>query len=267
MLRDCRKSLFAVLQAYDREAPGYSAPLRQRVRPGGDAFGRPVYFGVRPSESHSTMSRFVYLHGFASGPASRKASFFQERLASRGVTLEIPDLAEGDFRHLTVTAQLRVIERLEQGHELALIGSSMGGYLAALYAAAHPAQVERMVLLAPAFNFYQRWAETLGPENLARWRQQGEIPVFHYSTGRPETIGYQLMDDARAYPAYPDAGHACLICHGIRDSVVPIGFSQHFVDTHPSARLVAFDSGHELTDVLEAIWETSANFLLGGTAQ
>jgi pimeloyl-ACP methyl ester carboxylesterase len=213
------------------------------------------------------MSRFVYLHGFASGPASRKASFFREKLASHDVALEIPDLAEGDFRHLTVTAQLRVIERLERGRALVLIGSSMGGYLAALYAAAHPTQVERMVLLAPAFNFYERWAETLGPDNLARWREQGEIPVFHYSAGRPESIGYQLMEDAQAYPAYPDAGQPCLICHGTRDSVVPIGFSQHFVDIHPSARLVPFDSGHELTDVLEAIWETSGNFLLRGVAQ
>ena len=151
------------------------------------------------------MSRFVYLHGFASGPASRKASFFQERLDRHGIALEIPDLAEGDFRHLTVTAQLRVIERLEQEHALALIGSSMGGYLAALYAAAHPTQVERMVLLAPAFNFYKRWAETLGPENFARWREQGEIPVFHYAGSARKAIGYQLMDDARAYPAYPDA--------------------------------------------------------------
>ena len=267
MLRCCRKSLFGALRAYSRQAPGHSGALRHGVQPGGSAFGRTFYFGVRPSESHSTMSRFVYLHGFASGPASRKASFFRERLAGRGVALEIPDLAEGNFRGLTITAQLQVIERLEPENALVLIGSSMGGYLAALYAAAHPDRVKRMVLLAPAFNFYQRWAETLGPEKFALWREQGEIPVFHYGAERPEGIGYQLMEDAHVYPAYPDATQPCLICHGSQDSVVPLAFSQQFADTHSSARLVRFESGHELTDVLEAIWETSADFLLEATGQ
>lgn len=209
------------------------------------------------------MSRFVYLHGFASGPTSRKASFFREKLANRGISLEIPKLDGGDFRGLTLTAQLKVIEQLEQESALVLIGSSLGGYLAALYAAVHPARVERMVLMAPAFNFYELWAEALGPEKLAHWQEQGEIPVFHYSTGRAENIGYQLMADAQTYPAFPDANQPCLICHGTKDSVVPLALSQRFVDTHPSARLAPFDSGHELTDVLEAIWETSTNFLAG----
>ena len=35
----------------------------------------------------------VYLHGFASGPASTKAQLFRARLAERGATLAIPDLA------------------------------------------------------------------------------------------------------------------------------------------------------------------------------
>jgi predicted esterase YcpF (UPF0227 family) len=35
----------------------------------------------------------VYLHGFASGPASTKAQFFRTRFAERGVELAIPDLA------------------------------------------------------------------------------------------------------------------------------------------------------------------------------
>ena len=49
------------------------------------------------------MKRVVYLHGFASGPGSKKARYFSERLAECGVSLEVPDLAEGDFENLTVT--------------------------------------------------------------------------------------------------------------------------------------------------------------------
>jgi pimeloyl-ACP methyl ester carboxylesterase len=217
-------------------------------------------------ESHSTMSRFVYLHGFASGPASRKASFFRERLAAGGLTLETPDLSEGNFRALSLTAQLRAIERLDgQQQSLILIGSSMGGYLAALYAAAHPERVERLVLLAPAFNFYARWVEALGPENLTRWREQGEMPVYHYGTQHQEAIGYQLIDDARQYAAFPNVSRPVLIFHGTRDTVVPLTYSEEFVRKHPSsARLVALESGHELTDVLGSIWAQSASFLREG---
>src|SRR5271169_4437624 len=99
------------------------------------------------------MSRFVYLHGFASSPSSRKARFFAERFRELGIGLEIPDLAQGNFRNLTLTAQLNLIAQVSRDEPVSLIGSSMGGYLAALYAARHPGNVEKLVLLAPAFSF------------------------------------------------------------------------------------------------------------------
>ncbi len=43
------------------------------------------------------MSRFVYLHGFASSPGSRKARFFEERFRELGIGLEIPELVGGGF--------------------------------------------------------------------------------------------------------------------------------------------------------------------------
>ena len=39
----------------------------------------------------------VYLHGFASGPGSKKARFFGDRFAARGVPFLVPDLAAGNF--------------------------------------------------------------------------------------------------------------------------------------------------------------------------
>jgi hypothetical protein len=101
------------------------------------------------------MNRILYLHGFASSAASSKARFFAEHLRTAGAPIDIPDLAAGDFEHLTIGGQLRVIERAAAGDPVALMGSSLGGYLAALYAARHP-EVTRVVLLAPAFGFARR---------------------------------------------------------------------------------------------------------------
>ena len=130
--------------------------------------------------------RFIYLHGFASGPQSGKAQFFFRQFSERGVTLEIPNLVEGDFEDLTITDQLGVLERLTKGEPVSLIGSSMGGYLAALYASRHP-EAQKLALLAPAFQFVQRWPEEIGPYRAARWESTGRFEVFHYGEGRPET--------------------------------------------------------------------------------
>src|SRR4051794_18445384 len=107
----------------------------------------------------------VYLHGFASSPASRKAHFFYEQLQQSGFVVNVPDLAGGNFERLTISAQLRVIERTSAHKPFILIGSSLGGYLAALYAARHP-EVDRLILLAPAFDFHRLWTAQLGPERL-----------------------------------------------------------------------------------------------------
>jgi hypothetical protein len=105
------------------------------------------------------MTRIVYLHGFASSRHSSKAQFFARKFAARGVAMEIPQLDEGRFEELTISGQLGVIERAVGGQPAILIGSSLGGYLSALYASRHGDQIEKLVLLAPAFQFPRRWRE------------------------------------------------------------------------------------------------------------
>src|SRR5664279_2468614 len=73
----------------------------------------------------ASMTRVLYLHGFASSPKSRKAQLFRKRFAEAGVDLEISDLEQGAFRNLTIGGQLRVIEQALDGEPAHLIGSSM----------------------------------------------------------------------------------------------------------------------------------------------
>ena len=211
--------------------------------------------------------RVLYLHGFASSPASQKACFFKERLASLGIGLEIPDLCDGNFERLTITGQLKIIERAIEssrgnGERLVLIGSSLGGYLAALYASRHW-EVNSLILLAPAFQFSELWANELGPERLTLWKQNGRMPVFHYAQGREVPIGYQLLEDARRYEPFPAFSQPALIFHGTQDPVVPVQYSLTFAHKHRNVRLVQLESGHELTDVLEKIWKNVKKFLCG----
>ena len=204
------------------------------------------------------MARIIYLHGFASGPGSKKARFFRERFAELGIGVEVPDLAEGNFQGLTLSGQLRVIGRVSRGEPVILIGSSMGGYLAALYAARH-AEVERLVLMAPAFCFLKRWTETIGSAAMERWRATGSYDVFHYGEGRRVPLGYQLIEDAAQYEDYPDVTQPVLIFHGANDASVPADYSFTFAEKHPQAKLHLINSDHELLNVLDDMWiETRA---------
>lgn len=206
------------------------------------------------------MTRIVYLHGFASGPQSSKARYFRTLLEGAGATVDIPDLTDGDFEHITITGQLAVIDRIVAGDSVALIGSSLGGYLAALYAARHE-HVKRAVLLAPAFGFAQRWPERLGPAAVEAWRHTGAIDVLHYADNRNRKLGYQVLADGERFEAYPDFTQPALIFHGAHDDAVPVRYSEEFAASHPNAALEVLDAGHDLLNVLDYMAPKILSFL------
>ena len=169
-------------------------------------------------------------------------------------------MADGDFDHLTISGQLRVIERAANNECVWLVGSSLGGYLAALYASQHP-EVERLVLMAPAFNFIAGWAKRLGSDAMTRWKESGTLAVQHFGDGRLHHLHYGLIVDAKGYDPCPGFRQPAVILHGRKDDVVPAGHSITFARQHPNVELHLFDSGHELTDVLDAMWREIERFL------
>jgi predicted esterase YcpF (UPF0227 family) len=199
--------------------------------------------------------KFVYVHGFASSPQSRKAVQFRAALAEHDVPVEIPAIDQGDFEHLTISSQLDVLEDAIRGEPVCLIGSSMGGYLASLYAAAHP-EVARLVLLAPAFGFARRWDEKIGTPKPA------DFEVLHYGDNKLRRVHYGLIEDALRFPSAPDFTQTAWIFHGIHDDVVPIEYSRAFASAHANARLTELDSDHELLNVLDRIVSEAVPFLL-----
>ena len=173
---------------------------------------------------------------------------------------------EANFESLTISKQLKIVEQAADGEDTVLIGSSMGGYLATLYAARHE-NVRGMVLLAPAFDFADLWHRRLGEEAFNRWQRQGTVPVFHYSLGRETALRFDLMADAEKYEARPDFAAPALIFHGNQDDVVPVESSVEFVRQHSNAELTRLEAGHELTEVVEPIWRLAWPFLKSAVTQ
>jgi pimeloyl-ACP methyl ester carboxylesterase len=206
------------------------------------------------------MIRTLYLHGFASSPQSSKAQFLARRFGEHGWPFGIPDLNGADFRRLTLTEQLSIVEKHAADGPVHLIGSSLGGYLAALYAARHP-EVRKLILLAPAFGFARLYEESLGPERVQEWQRRGAIRVMHYGLGAETELGWQFLEDARRYEDEPAITQPCLIIHGTRDDVVPVQVSRQFARTRTCCQLFEADSDHELRDQVERIWEMGRSFL------
>ena len=206
------------------------------------------------------MTRIVYLHGFASSPQSSKAQFFRRKFAALGIDITIPRLDEGRFEETTVSRQLAVIEREAADEPVILMGSSLGGYLAALYASRHR-KVEKLVLMAPAFEFPTGFAARFSPEQCEQWKRAGSFPFFHNGENREALLGYGFLTDARSLPVPVDFAQPALVLHGTRDEVVPAAVSERFAASHPNVTLRLLASGHELTDVVEVLWSETAAFL------
>jgi pimeloyl-ACP methyl ester carboxylesterase len=205
----------------------------------------------------------LYLHGFASGPSSHKARVLSARFAALGIPMAIPDLTPGadGFERSSPSSMQRVAEATLAGGRPphAVVGSSLGGYLAALIAS-RSATVDRLVLMAPAFRLFERWRARLSPAQLAEWRARG-LETMHYASGRPRRIGWQFFEDAEKLPPFPEVRVPTLCIAGTRDETVPFADVEAFVARTPSARLVAVEDGHDLAASLDRIFVEARAFL------
>jgi pimeloyl-ACP methyl ester carboxylesterase len=205
----------------------------------------------------------LYLHGFASGPSSLKARVLSERFRAIGVPMEVPDLTPGadGFERSSPSSMLAVAEetlaRGEPPH--AIIGSSLGGYLAALAASRDPS-IERLVLMAPAFRLFERWERRLGPGELERWKREG-LETMHYASNRQRRIGWQFFEDAQRLPPFPSVRVPTLCISGTGDETVPFADVEAFVARTSTARLVPVDDGHDLAASLDLIFTEARAFL------
>ncbi|MEM7386085.1 MAG: YqiA/YcfP family alpha/beta fold hydrolase [Verrucomicrobiota bacterium] len=204
--------------------------------------------------------RTLYLHGFGSSPESQKARFFQTRFAERGLTLELPNLVPGELANTTLTEQLSIVNALTGRDRVLLIGSSLGGFIAALHAARND-RVERLVLLAPAFGFPGRWKEKLGPEAIAQWKESDAHTVFNHAANCECSMRYQFLTDAEGYEEEPAITQPTLILHGIEDDVVPCSYSERFEAGRANVKLRKLATDHRFTESEDETWQQVERFI------
>ena len=209
------------------------------------------------------MTEFVYLHGFASGPGSKKACEFKEQFNKACLSITIPDLQQGDFENLTLTKQISLVQNIidrKPGVDFALIGSSMGAYIAALLAETRK-EIKALYLMAPGFNFLNRWMENMGWDKNSLSSTPDLIRVFHYSYNREVNLKTDLFRDALNWDSLSLTRNIpTRIVHGIHDETVNIQESRDFSVSRPWCKLKELDSDHGLLSSIDWIVSDCMDF-------
>lgn len=206
-----------------------------------------------------------YLHGFASSPRSSKAAFLAGRLREHGLELHTPDFNTPDFTTLTMTRMIdQVVDALDglPRGPAALIGSSLGAFVAVQAAAVRAHRIDRLVLLAPALDFGGNRTREMGGVGIDEWRQRGHLDVFHYGLGRVLPVHYGLYDDACRYDCLTlNLGMPVQVFQGRRDSAVDPAMVEAWAAARENVELHLLDDDHQLTASLDRIWEAMPRFL------
>lgn len=210
--------------------------------------------------------KILYLHGFASGPGSKKGVAVADRLARRGAMVERLDLRVPSLERLSLGAMIERTRAAIGGprDRAVLIGSSLGGLTAARLAEDEP-RVCALLLLAPAFRFAARWRERLGDDGWARWMADGWLDVHDHATGGTARVHAGFAREAAAIDGagdgWPDVRVPTRIVHGVHDEVVPVTGSRAFAADRPHVHLVELDDGHELVGQLPRVLDEIEQFL------
>lgn len=210
--------------------------------------------------------RWLYLHGFASGPSSTKGVQIAAHFARRGIAVERLNLRVPSLERLRLRAMMDVVKQAIGGERdrAVLWGSSLGG-LTACRVAEEDARVCALVLLAPAFRIMERWRQRLGEEAFQAWEERGWLEVDDYAEKRLARVDFGFAVDAAEVDersgGWPDVRVPTLIIHGQRDDVVEIALSRDFAAGKRHVRLVEVDDGHDLVASIPRILREAEDFL------
>ena len=206
--------------------------------------------------------QYIYLHGFASSPQSHKAQYLSNRFGEKGINLQVLDLNQNDFTNLTLTRQINqtVANFTDSDTPITLIGSSFGGLTSVWIAEKYP-QVQRLVLLAPAFNFASYWRNKLGEGQMQQWKESGFLSVYHYREDKLLPLSYSFCSDIYQYEqSLLQRKIPTLILHGKHDETIPIQASIDYAKQRSHVKLITLDSDHSLGDKMEIVWQETKSF-------
>jgi dipeptidyl aminopeptidase/acylaminoacyl peptidase len=213
----------------------------------------------------------VLCHGMESTKEGTKHQALERRLGALGYACLRFDFSyvgesEGAFEDLTISGEVEDLAgacaelRARGARRLALVGSSLGGTVALLYAAAD-AEVRALVTIA-AVSRPLGIIERLGPDRVAAWQRTG----YHDEATGP--LKRDFLDDLARHDVLAAARTlraATLVTHGAADDVVPVAdaYALHTALRDPKALAVTPGCDHRYSDPvhLEALLDATVRWI------
>lgn len=216
----------------------------------------------------------VFAHGLGSTRQGEKARALAAECARRDWAFAAFDFrghgeSDGTMPELRGSHLLADLDTITQfvrarGHEtIYLVGSSMGGWAAAWFAALYPQRITACALIAPAFRFLE-W-QRLSAGQHEQWRQTGRLRVTNQWIDLE--LGAGLAEEAAQYPFAQLTERfqtSCLVLHGMLDDTVPYQTSLEFIAQCQATDvqlLLLKDGDHRLSAQKEWLAQVAGDFL------
>ncbi len=213
----------------------------------------------------------LYFYGFASGPESNKAQFFNHKFSVLKPMIKfqivdyIPD--RESFINLKTSKLLKELKELVESIEtdyLVLFGSSFGAFIALWLTILLPKRIKKLILMAPALKFSAKSITSILDVSESEWKSREKIFIDHYRFNKIP-LNYSFFEDLKTRP--PPNFYKInlyiptLILHGRNDDVCPVEWSQRYAERNPHVELHILDSDHQLLNQKEEIWMFISKFL------
>lgn len=205
-----------------------------------------------PGEEKDSYPAVILSHGFNSSSVLNEG--YAESFAKNGYAAYIFDFcggspstkSDGDTKEMSILTEYQnlsdVMDQVKtldyvDGSQLFLFGLSQGGFVSAYTAAQRPDDVKGLILFYPAFALQDDCWERHGSiENVP---EAGEEIM-----GVP--IGSIYSIDAMSFDAYEVIGNYkgdVLLCHGDKDTLVDLSYSERAAEVYDNAELKVIQYG------------------------
>ena len=196
---------------------------------------------IRGDRSIGQDRQILFITGFLSKRWGNKSKALVQWCQEKGWGFCCYDVrgfgdSEGRFIDYTLSdwiADARlVVDTLKDGPPITIVGNSLGSWIAWLMAQ-ECERIERLILIAPAFNMMGVRARSISEERQHTWHTAGWMPWDDEPLHKDWPISWKWVEESEAYwrTTFDHLRHVnTTILHGLQDGAILPGGSQEFVE-------------------------------------
>ncbi|GIM47334.1 alpha/beta hydrolase [Collibacillus ludicampi] len=189
-------------------------------------------------------SLFILCHGFTGSSDSHVIASLRDVLTQNRMDNVSVDFtnnlneSEGEFENHTISLEIEDLRDVYTHYRdtydhIYLLGHSMGCTVVTQFAIETP--IDGIILAAPAYNIAEviiSFAEEDVDTAVAKWREQGTVPIYKEAHDRYYPLRFSFYEDAIAIPyeRVREIVCPCLVIYSDADTVVPPEQSQALYD-------------------------------------